>query len=275
MPLFFPVRKVTSFEEEAARLNLCEARDLGVMPVEVDKITGSVGRYRDFDARFRLVNKATKQRFEAIVRKMQEGYTFPPIEVYKVGDKYFVADGNHRVAAAKQLGVAFLDAHVQEYFPGAGVEDAIYWRERSAFELATKNTNFHFTNPDSYRRLLSHLQTFLKAEQARLGYEIGLPEVTQTWMRDIDAPVREMVRKEGMLARFPERTEDDLVFYFIHHYYGTMRARLGPENVSHREVVERMVSHHGRSIAGRFRRFMTSVAEGVRDVLEGITQEDQ
>ena len=274
MPWFFPVKTVSSFDEDAARLNLCEARDLGVMPVEVSKIVGSVGRWRDFDARFRLVNKATQQRYRTILEKMREGYEFPPIHAYKVNDKYYVADGNHRVAAAKELGVAFLDAHVQEFYPCGDVEDAVYWRERSSFEGATRCTQFEFTNPDSYRRLLSHLQVFQKAEIERLGFEVGLPEVTQTWLADIDGPIRRMVRAEGMLNRFQGRTEDDLVFYFIHHYYGMLRASKGPANVTHRGAVARIEAQPGRTMMGRFRRFLREVADGVRDVLENLSELD-
>lgn len=274
MPWFFPARTVSSFEEESARLNLCEARDLGVMAVEVDQIVGSVGRWRDFDAKFRLVNKATRQRYQRIVELMRQGHTFPPIQVYKVQDRYFVADGNHRVAAAKELGVAFLDAHVQEFFPGGQVEDAVYWRERSAFEVATKCTTVQFTNPDSYRRLLSHLHTFQKAEAKRLGYEIGLPEVMQIWLADIDKPVRDLIRADDLMDRFKDRTEDDLVFYFIHHYYGLLRAKKGPEKVSHRVAVERVLGQPGRTMMGRFQRFVRDLADGVRDVLDGLAEID-
>lgn len=270
MPWFFPVRNVSSFDEDAARLSLCEARDLGVMPVEVDRIVGSVGRWRDFDARFRLVNRATKDRYQRILSLMREGHNFEPIHVYKVGDKYYVADGNHRVSAAKELGVAYLDAHVQEFFPCGDLADAVYWRERSAFEVATRCGDYKFTNPDSYRRLLSHLQRFQQTEAKRLGYEIGLPEATQVWLTEIDAPVRRLVRSEKLADRFEGRTEDDLVFYFIHHYVGMLRASRGPEAVTHRDAVDRMLAQPGRTMMGRFRRFLGDLAEGVLDVIEGM-----
>ena len=275
MPWFFPVKSVSSFDEEAARLCLCEARDLGIMAVEVDRIVGSVGRWRDFDARFRLINRATRQRYRTILEKMREGYTFPPIHVYKVYDRYYVADGNHRVAAAKELGVAYVDAHIQEFVPGCDeVGDAVYWRERSTFETATRCNQFEFTNPDSYRRLLSHLQTFRQVEAQRLGYDIGLPEATQAWLADVDGPVRRMVRAERMLSRFQGRTEDDLVFYFIHHYYGILRASRGPENVTHRDVVARMQAIPGRTLMGRFRRLFCEVIQGVRDVVDNLAEMD-
>src|SRR5438045_9127127 len=39
---------------------------------------------------------------------------FPPIDVYKVGDVYFVIDGNHRVSVARQLGAKTIEAYVTE-----------------------------------------------------------------------------------------------------------------------------------------------------------------
>ncbi|HYF95046.1 MAG TPA: ParB N-terminal domain-containing protein [Symbiobacteriaceae bacterium] len=275
MPWFFPVRTVSSFDEECARLNLCEARDLGVMPIEVDKIIGSVGRWRDFDAKFRLINKATQQRYANILKKMQEGYSFPPIHAYKVGEHYYVADGNHRVSAAKALGVAYLDAMVQEYFPSSDdVEDAVYWRERSSFEFATKCSSIKFSNPDSYRRLLSHLETFRANESRRLGYELELPHAMQVWLAEIDAPVRRLVRSEGMAERFEGRTEDDLVFYFLHHYVGMLRAAKGPENITHRDAVARILAQPGRTMMGRFKRILGELAGSVRDVIDGIAEID-
>ena len=38
----------------------------------------------------------------------------PPIEVYKVGDAYFVKDGNHRVSVARQLGMSHIEAYVTD-----------------------------------------------------------------------------------------------------------------------------------------------------------------
>jgi hypothetical protein len=271
MPWFTPARKVSSFDEESARLNLCEARDLGVREVEVAQIVGSVGRWRDFDAKFRLTNKATRQRYQIILTKMREGYTFPPIHVYKVKDKYYVADGNHRVSAAKELGVAYIDAHVQEFFPCGSTEDAIYWRERSAFEAATRCHSYQFTTPDSYRRLLSHLQTYREHESRKLGYELDLPAATQSWLAEIDAPVRRLVRSEEMPEWFPGRTEDDLVLYFLHHYVGLLRSMKGPENLSYHDAVDRVVGAPGTTMMGRFRRFFGDVLGGVRDVIDGLT----
>ena len=38
----------------------------------------------------------------------------PPIEVYKIGEVYFVSDGNHRVSVAKEMGNSTIEAYVRE-----------------------------------------------------------------------------------------------------------------------------------------------------------------
>jgi hypothetical protein len=46
---------------------------------------------------------------------MLEGVTLPPVELYKVGDAYFVKDGNHRISVARQHGLRYIDAVVTEF----------------------------------------------------------------------------------------------------------------------------------------------------------------
>lgn len=253
-----------SFDQAKAKLNLQDSCDLGVMTVEVDKIIGSVGRWRDFDASFRLTNPATKRRFEIISQKMQEGYEFPPVELYKVQDRYYVADGNHRVAAAKSLGVHYIDAHVREFFADPEHEAAtVYWAERSAFEKATGRSDLDFARPDHYRRLLSALDRFRRQETKRHGYDLELPAVAQTWKQDIATPVRRIVRREGLTKQFPGWTEDDVVLHTIRQNYGLMRAIRGPELANYREAIAELVETHNERVAswGVARRLGASVRE--------------
>jgi len=41
---------------------------------------------------------------------MEAGKPLPPVVLYKLGYGYYVLDGNHRVAAAKQLGQLEIEA---------------------------------------------------------------------------------------------------------------------------------------------------------------------
>jgi hypothetical protein len=41
----------------------------------------------------------------------------PPVSLYKLGDAYFVLDGNHRVSVARYHGVPAVEADVTEFWP--------------------------------------------------------------------------------------------------------------------------------------------------------------
>jgi hypothetical protein len=115
--------------------------------VPVARIVGSVGRSRDFDRAFQPVQKHTRPRWESIYVAAVSGVTLPPVELYKVGDCYFVKDGNHRVSVARYLGAEFVDAEVTEY-----VELAHGECHDNACALCREACG------NATRRLLSHLQ---------------------------------------------------------------------------------------------------------------------
>ena len=50
----------------------------------------------------------------ALLRRLEEGSPVPPIDVYQVGDVYFVKHGHHRVSVARRLGWERIRAHVVE-----------------------------------------------------------------------------------------------------------------------------------------------------------------
>jgi hypothetical protein len=82
--------------------------------VEVEKIVGSVGRCRDFDSSFLPVRVSMSVRWGRVDRAYHQGVELPAVSLYKMGDEYFVVDGNHRVSVARYHGVAAIDAEVVE-----------------------------------------------------------------------------------------------------------------------------------------------------------------
>ncbi|RMF00579.1 MAG: hypothetical protein D6768_12440, partial [Chloroflexi bacterium] len=84
------------FEEVREKLNLGSRTYLGRQEIPLDKIVGSVGRYEDFTRTFLPRNPGVRSRWENIDQLAERG-GWPPIELYKVSDTYFVRDGNHRV----------------------------------------------------------------------------------------------------------------------------------------------------------------------------------
>ena len=102
-----------AFEEVRRSLGVLNRLPLAkTETVEVEKIVGSVGRRNDFDACFLPVHSNVSSRWECVDRAFQQGEELPPVSLYKMGDAYFVNDGNHRVSVARYHGVESIDAEV-------------------------------------------------------------------------------------------------------------------------------------------------------------------
>jgi hypothetical protein len=106
--------RLLSFEETKGTLARWSQAYRGMRTVEVEKITGSVGRYRDFDGSFLPLKRSMSERWGRIDRAYHRGEELPAVSLYKIGDAYFVRDGNHRVSVAHYHGVVAIDAEVVE-----------------------------------------------------------------------------------------------------------------------------------------------------------------
>ena len=89
-----------SFEEVQQKLRLTQSAYRGLQQVPLSQIVGSVGRYHDFTRTFLPLVEGDGQRWRRVA-ELQFDSGLPPIELYKVGEAYFVKDGNHRVSVAR------------------------------------------------------------------------------------------------------------------------------------------------------------------------------
>ncbi len=103
-----------SFEEVRKALGALNKVRIGRRVVPVERIVGSVGRYRDFDRAFLPAKASLGTKWKRIDRAFHRGQELPPVMLYKVGEVYFVEDGNHRVSVARYQGVEWIDAEVVE-----------------------------------------------------------------------------------------------------------------------------------------------------------------
>jgi hypothetical protein len=109
--------QLLSFDEVRRALLANNRIHLGTKVVEVEKIVGTVGRRRDFDGSFLPTRASVQGRWKRIDLAFQRGEDLPPVELYKIGDSYFVLDGNHRVSVARYHGIQTMEAKVTEFFP--------------------------------------------------------------------------------------------------------------------------------------------------------------
>ena len=110
--------RLLSFDDVRRELSVANKRlHRGTRVVEVEQIVGSVGRWGDFDRTFLPARASVGQRWKRIDRAFQRGEDLPPVELYEIGDAYFVVDGHHRVSVARYHDVPTLEASVAEFYP--------------------------------------------------------------------------------------------------------------------------------------------------------------
>jgi hypothetical protein len=205
---------------------------LGVKAIPIDKIVGSEGRYQDFNLAFLPKKNLLKGRWQSIDQAHMKYVELPPISVYKVGEVYFVRDGNHRVSVAKSRGIEFVDASIVELGteispePGMSmkrIRSLVVEYERKRFledyEIPEDSPlhDIRFSVPGRYTEMLHHIEVhkyFLNEDKEG---EIPFAEAADSWYEHIYNPIIEVVRSENMLFRFPERTEGDLYMWILAH----------------------------------------------------------
>jgi hypothetical protein len=121
---FASIRRVLSPRAPArGRLRVYDERTLprtagqhrhAIREIPLAAISGPVepGSATRFDDAFRPA-AATRSRWERLWLAEHRGAVLPPISVVKVGDRYAVRDGHHRVSVARARGAVCIDATVE------------------------------------------------------------------------------------------------------------------------------------------------------------------
>jgi hypothetical protein len=110
-------RRLMAFDEVGEGHLALNRRRLGLRDIEVSKIIGSVGRHDAFDRDFMPTKASLAERWKRVDRAFHCGLNLPAVRLYKIGNAYFVEDGNHRVSVARYQGVETIEAEVTEFFP--------------------------------------------------------------------------------------------------------------------------------------------------------------
>jgi hypothetical protein len=114
-------RDLLAFDEVRRASRAVGGLRRGRKEVELRKIVGSVGRHRQFDRGFMPRKASLREKWERVDRAVVRGEELPPVKLYKIGEQYFVEDGNHRVSVARYRGAEMIDAEVTEFLTPAAV----------------------------------------------------------------------------------------------------------------------------------------------------------
>jgi nucleotide-binding universal stress UspA family protein len=218
-----------AFEEVRQKLRAQGTGKNTLKEIPLDAIIGSVNRYEDFTRDFLPRRNVAKERWAVIKAATQDMAGLPPIEVYQLDQVYFVLDGNHRVSVARQSNATHIQAYVTEIpvrvpiTPDIQPDDLILKAELLDF---LEKTNLDKTHPDAdlsvsvpgaYTKLIEHISVhryFMGQEKNR---EISEDEAAAHWYETVYWPVVSVIREQGILRDFPDRTEADLYLWITEH----------------------------------------------------------
>jgi len=221
--------QLLSFDEVKGALGTVSQVYLGMREVSVSDIVGSVGRHRDFDRAFMPSKPDLGTRWRRIDEIMDRGEDLPPVSLYKIGDSYFVRDGNHRVSVARQRGVEMIDAEVIELRSRVPLDSTLTARdllhklehrhllERLPFDRVLPEIKIQFSDVSDYRKLATYVEAHgFRLSQLWRRY-VSPEEVLRDWYEYGYRPIAEMIREERILGAFPDRTELDLYLWIVYH----------------------------------------------------------
>ncbi|MBZ5588822.1 MAG: hypothetical protein LAO05_09685 [Acidobacteriia bacterium] len=253
------------FDRVRSGLRLKHTVDRGHRDVPLELIVGTLGREREFNREFLPREEALRDRWEEVEELAEGPAGFPAVELYQVGDTYFVVDGHHRVSVARSLGVSTIEAHVKEFLtpvpigPGASIEEVVLSSGFADFLEATglvpaAPDEFRVSEPNGYERLLEHITVHRYYRGIESGRGSSWGEAVASWYDTVYTPIIAAIRRCGVMEGFPGRTETDLYLFTMDHVHH-LRERYAPKPVPFPVAVRHFKFFYteGRRLSGRLR----------------------
>jgi hypothetical protein len=209
-----------SFKDDQKKESAFETIDRGIRRVALDQIIGSVGRYKDFDNRFRPRHHMATERYSEIKQALRQGRTLPPVKLYQIKDKFYALDGNHRIAAAKELHHTDIRASIMEFIAAKKtLENVLYYQRMQFTEKTGLPYSITLTEVGQYEYLLDQISAHHAHLEASDTERIAFGQAAQDWYETIYRPLLSIIRTGNLVQMFPNRTLDDLYAYISYHQW--------------------------------------------------------
>lgn len=238
---------VLPYEEVIEALGFASERALGLQVVPIAAIVGTVDRGRDFDRRFRPTSGRVRGRWEQIATAMRRGEALPPVDLYRIGEIYFVRDGHHRVSVACALGHTDIDAYVTEVTTRVGADRTITVadlplksHERVFFERVPlpddARAEIELSDPWDYAALAEAVEAWgFRAIQDQ-GAPLDRVETARLWLETELRPVVAMLREADMVRHGGEA---EAYLRFAAERYRLLRTHRWSDEVLRRVLMRR------------------------------------
>ncbi len=268
-------RQLLALDEVRSILKIRGEEYRGVLPVPLEMIIGSEGRYRDFARGFLPRYGYLRDRWVRVDSAHYHDVILPPVRLYELGGAYFVRDGNHRVSVAKLQGAIEIDAEVVSLSStiridkGMSMDDikrALIEYEKKEFYAQTlfgqitDDADLDFTSPGAYDQIVEHILVHKYYMNQNATEEIDFVMALDSWYRTVYASIADTIKTERLISRFQDRTVGDLYLYIVKHW-DALKKRYGIHYPASEAVKDFSVRYGkgfwksiGSGIAGLFRK---------------------
>lgn len=252
------------YEEVRRRFSGVESADRKLKEIPLDAIIGSLSRTKDYTRNLLPLNSEDKERWARVKTMMDDLSGLPPIEVYQVGEAYFIIDGHHRASVARESGARHIEAYVREVktrvplTPEDDFEDVIlksefdHFLSKTGLDKSRSQVDLRSTIPDDHRRLLDQIARHQQTLSAREKRDVPFDQAASDWVDQVYLPVVELLRARNVMQFFSDRTETD-VYVWIMEYLWRSEQELGWK-LTPRDAIQNFTFNYSRDIGHRLSR---------------------
>jgi nucleotide-binding universal stress UspA family protein len=221
-----------SFDDVQKKLGLHISRERGLQQVPLDRIVGSQGKYREFTRSFWPKQEKLRERWKWIYVAAHSFHGLPPVELYQVGEIYFVKDGNHRISVARELGNRSVEAYVTEFISpvpltvdtvDTDLDELVLQLERDDFLQRTRllelrpEADIVVSRIGDYRVLQEHIAIPGYIVGRDEGRQVSWEEAVGIWYDAVYLPVVQMIRQHELQRQYPNHADADLYLWLMEH----------------------------------------------------------
>jgi hypothetical protein len=233
----------------------------GMQVVELENIIGSEGRYRDFNAAFLPKSDHARSRWESIDKAHIQDVILPAIKLYKVGNYFFVRDGNHRVSVARMQGVSAIDAEVTELktkyqldgqkSQGELVAELVghekeKFIEQTHLDQVIPMEYLEFSDAGRFDEIVQHIDGHKYYLNQNMTEEMSFSDAALSWYYNVFLPIIQQIMADGVMSRFPGRTKADMYLWIVKHW-DELKRQYG-EKISLRDATRDYSNRKGQSL---------------------------
>lgn len=217
------------YDEVSSKLRAVSQTNIGLQQVPLKNIIGSVNRTSDFDRKFRPLHDDDSSRWANVKTAMISPHAVgvPPVSLFKIGDAYFVMDGNHRISIAQEMGLDSIEAYVTEVKTKVSLSSSFTLEElveKAALADFLEDTHLDRILPgidlslksiENYPLLKEHLDTHKYYMSIEQNHEVSFDDAVLDWYDHIYSPVARIIEDSGLQYEFPAYTVTDLYLWVL------------------------------------------------------------